>query len=711
MIFTLVSIFTIIANSLIGTAVFFRAPKEKSNQKFALLSLSLTGWVATLFLYYSINFPPTVTLFGRLTFFFAACIPASMYLFVVTFPKRIVHIPKWVDVIVVMHAAAMAILSLSPLIDAKEIVRAGRNTAVYGPLYGFYLISLVVVGIASIGILIRKLKKSTLTSRTQLQFLLLGLASLTGIVVLFSGILPGVFKITALDPFGPLGTVIFLGFISYAIIRHRFMDINRIAAGSGVYASSVVVLSIIYFAIAFGIGELFFPRDVNIQYILLTVFFILVFKYTLSPVRKYFWQVTNRFFYNHIYDREELFNAISEVVVSSFYLDGLVEKTLSIFSDKFLITHAAFIGIEKKKAGIIHFQKPNTYTVSLQKSDMQLFGSIKHITQINEVENTTLQKVFYKKHMQLIIPISLGKKRKGFFCLGEKKSGAAYSDYDVQTLELILPTISIALQNAISIEKIKGFNRQLKREIEKATKNLRLANDRLRSADKLKDEFISIASHELKTPTTAIQGFLWLVLQKDKKMSLYSREKLEKVSYLTHHITTLVNDMLDVSKIESKRISLHPEPFDISHLAEEIKGELAIFAVEKDIAVNLKNGRKYDVYADKGRTHQILSNLLHNALKYTPHGGKVFVYFKKVDSKVQVAIQDTGIGIRSNDLPKLFTKFGKLEDGNSISSHLPGSGLGLYITKNFVELSGGEIAVNSRYGKGSVFTFSLPISQ
>lgn len=707
MLFSIISIITIIANALIGVAVFSRAPQDRNNQKFAFLSLSIIGWVGTLFLYYTLHYYSAVLFFGRLNFFFAAFIPVAMFEFVITFPKKVVSIPKWLEGGVIVHAILMGIASLTPLIDAREIIRNGQHVAVYGPLYIFYLLSLVGVSLCSIGILIRKLAKSSLTIRIQLQFLLLAFAGFIAVVALCNGILPYFFKITFFDPFGVLGTVIFLGFIFYAMVRHRFMDINRIAAGTGVYASAITFLGVVYFIFAFVIGETFFPHKVSIRYILLTVLSILLFKYGTSPVRKFFWQVTNKFFYNNIYDKEELFNAISEAVVSSPYLHVLIENTLKIFLDKFLITYAALIGIEDKTY-VVHANSLSGPKPYLRKGDLYMLEGIQKITQVNEVEHKALRQSLQKKDIQLIVPIDFGKKRKGFFCLGGKKSGAPYSDYDIQTLELILPTISIALQNAIAIEKIKGFNKELRREVDKATKNLRLANDRLRSADKLKDEFISVASHELKTPTTAIQGFLWLVLQKDKQMTPYTREKLEKVTQLTHHITNLVNDMLDVSKIESKRISLHPEPFDVYGLAEEIKGELAVFAVEKNILVHMRGGRRYTVYADKGRARQIFSNLLHNALKYTPEGGRVSVGFKKVDHKVEVEVSDTGIGIRKPDIPKLFTKFGKLEDGNSVSSHLPGSGLGLYITKNFVELSGGEIEVMSTYGKGSTFTFSIP---
>jgi len=251
-------------------------------------------------------------------------------------------------------------------------------------------------------------------------------------------------------------------------------------------------------------------------------------------------------------------------------------------------------------------------------------------------------------------------------------------------------------------------NSRLYSSLEQTTEKLKEANEKLKELDKLKDEFLSIAAHELRTPMTAIKGYLWLVLTREK-MADKIRERIQRSYDSTERLITLVNDMLDVSRIEGGRIVLAPNRFNLTLLASQVKDELLLKANEKNLAFTVQDQKEHFVFADQEKTHQVLINLIGNALKFTPNNGKITVSFWENNNMVETSIADTGIGIKKEDLAKLFTKFGRLDNSLTATAGA-GTGLGLYITKKIIELSGGEIRVESEFGKGSVFTFSLPTS-
>jgi ammonium transporter, Amt family len=269
--------------------------------------------------------------------------------------------------------------------------------------------------------------------------------------------------------------------------------------------------------------------------------------------------------------------------------------------------------------------------------------------------------------------------------------------------------MAVALQNAQRFEEISQFNATLQERVKRATKELSLVNDKLQKLDLLKDEFITIASHDLRSPLATIKGFVWMAVKDIGKSSPKAKEHLDKALESTERSISLVSDMLDVSRIEAGRIELRPEKLNICQMGSEVAEELANIAKDKKIEVSTNCKGNAFVKVDKERIHRVLTNLIGNAIKFTPERGKVGISVIKNGKMAEVAITDSGIGIKKDDLPKLFTKFGKIETASKIPA-TTGTGLGLYISKNIIELSCGKIWVKSTPGKGSTFTFSLPIA-
>lgn len=249
----------------------------------------------------------------------------------------------------------------------------------------------------------------------------------------------------------------------------------------------------------------------------------------------------------------------------------------------------------------------------------------------------------------------------------------------------------------------------LENKVEEKTKQLRQANIALEQANRLKSEFLATMSHELRTPLNAIIGFAE-VLKDDVIGPLNKEQKecLDDIHSSGQHLLSMINNILDFSKIEAGKFELTYEEFSFEEVIGEVLNAVFEFANKKGIRMQTQFHPDIPlIIADKVKFKQIMFNLLSNAIKFTPENGKVTIYAKLAEQYIQIEVIDTGIGIKSEDIDKLFKPFLQLD--GSYSRRYEGTGLGLILTKHLVELQGGKIWVESEYGKGSTFTFTLPI--
>ena len=250
-------------------------------------------------------------------------------------------------------------------------------------------------------------------------------------------------------------------------------------------------------------------------------------------------------------------------------------------------------------------------------------------------------------------------------------------------------------------------------ELAETKKLLEKANARLKEVDKLKDEFVSLASHELRTPMTVIKSYVFMLLNKSagdltEKQKVYLQRTLSS----TERLINLVNDMLNVSRIESGKLTIEPVPADIGKLASDVVTEMQTRAMEMEVNLIYTPPKSPLISnVDIDRIKQVLINLIGNSFKFTPKGGVITVDLTQSGSDLAlIKVSDTGRGISSADMAKLFTKFSMIGTNNLTKDKGQGTGLGLYLSKSLVELHGGKIWVESEgEDKGSTFSFTLPI--
>ena len=232
-----------------------------------------------------------------------------------------------------------------------------------------------------------------------------------------------------------------------------------------------------------------------------------------------------------------------------------------------------------------------------------------------------------------------------------------------------------------------------------------------RKIDKAKSEFVSVASHQLRTPLGIAKWYLEAIKEDGyfKDAPKKALDYIDEIYKSNERLISLVRDLLSVSRIDQGQVKDKPQNTDVAQLVDEVVKEVGIMAAKKKIKLNTILGLDSSLAAfiDPIKFHEVIENLVSNAIEYTPAGGTVKVYISKYDGQLVVSIKDTGIGISLADNKKLFTKFFRSEKG--VSSYTDGSGLGLYVVKSYVEGWGGKISVDSAENKGSTFTVTIPI--
>lgn len=247
-------------------------------------------------------------------------------------------------------------------------------------------------------------------------------------------------------------------------------------------------------------------------------------------------------------------------------------------------------------------------------------------------------------------------------------------------------------------------------QIESLVENLKSANDRLRNLDQLKTEFVSIASHQMRSPLTAITGYSSLIMEGSfGPISGKVREAVGKIFRSGKQMSVAVDDFLNVTRIEQGRMKYNFQTFDLTPFVVTMIEDMKLAAQEKHLDLQCKVEQKsLIVNADQGKLKQVLTNLIDNAIKYTQKG-MITVTLRKEDDKAIVSVADSGIGIPESDLADLFTKFSRASNANS--ANVQGTGLGLYIAMQLISAHKGRIWVDTKEGKGSTFSFELPLAK
>jgi len=426
-------------------------------------------------------------------------------------------------------------------------------------------------------------------------------------------------------------------------------------------------------------------------------------------------QLINRIFSRSYYNTEGLLLSLTRVMANNIDLEYMVDQILLILTTEMRITKASFVIVDNNKITNVH----NVGYKNNELTDVQLealfhrylfFG--KRII-FQELKDGSLKELFRKLNINIAIPIKFEDKVVAILILGSRTLGKAYSKKDIDLLDIFAQEAGIAIQNAKTYKKMMQLSQELEKKVEERTRELKKSQEmelqKAHLATRLKDEFVFIAAHELRTPVTAIRGFLELVSESKKNFPKDVKEHLKAINSASNNLSQLINDLLEISRSDAGTMKVNVEPIDIIPIVNEVINELAPLTDPKNIKIIMQGQKSLPpVLADSKKIREAITNLLSNAIKYNKGRGKIYITFLSLDGEVMVEFSDTGYGIAKEEQKKIFQKFFRARTKGT--QEVLGTGLGLFITRMLVEKMGGKVSFSSVKEKGSTFVFSLPTS-
>jgi signal transduction histidine kinase len=307
-----------------------------------------------------------------------------------------------------------------------------------------------------------------------------------------------------------------------------------------------------------------------------------------------------------------------------------------------------------------------------------------------------------------VVPIISQEAKLGLIMVGADLPYTQVTGGDLEILSILAGQIASGLENAKLYEELWQSHQELEQKVTQRTKELALANEKLKKIDRLKSEFVSAVSHELRTPLTSIKGYAAILMAgKLGAVPEPVKGRLEKINKHSDSLTKLVNDLLDISRVKSGRVEMKLEKLNLKEVVEEVTDIMAPQMKEKKIQLIVDIPKKASAcLADKTQLGRVLTNLLGNATKFTPEKGKIFIKVKDSKNFLQIDVHDSGIGIAEGNLANIFEEFYRVD--NPINQKIKGTGLGLSLVKRIVEAHKGKIWAHSSPGKGARFSFTLP---
>ena len=700
-------------NLLLGFFVLLRNIKKIPNVFFFMLTLSLSAWSIVSFFedeVASISLAKVLvdidfSLALMMVFFFAAF---CLYFPTSYFKKRLTPILLSLVAFATTIAAALGLFI--------ESVEKNQDTASlsYTVSQSFWIYALVVMAYVLLGVyvLIRKMRATAGSNRTQIRYVFYGLTISAFLVIATNLLLPRLIDTSAtITRVGIYSFLIFTVITTYAIVKHRLMDIRMVVARSVAYSLLLLMLAGFYAGSVLGIQALFFPQAAagfNFAEGAMRTVIAVIMVFLFQPLKRWVTRVTDKIFFKEQYDTEDLLDQMAHTVGSTIILIEMLYKAIDLLSVQMKISRAMIV-VFSDTGALLETQSVG-YKTTPKISTKELTALTKDgILVADELsEGSKYKKILQEYEASLAIPLKNEAGAEGVMLLGEKQSGDMFSANDLKVFEIVAPEIAVAIANAKSYEKIERFNVTLRQEIKKATHELEKKNEQLRELDKAKDEFISMASHQLRTPLTAIKGYLSMLLEGDAgeiKVSQY--DFVNEAFQGANRMVGLINDLLNVSRMETGRFFLEPVEVNMEKLVDEEYKQLTNHAKEKGLKFEVKiKGKIPHIWVDETKIRQVVMNFMDNAIYYTTQG-TVTVTLSADKKHVIFEVQDTGIGVPKNQQKNLFTKFYRADNARHVRPD--GTGLGIYLAKRVMDDHNGDLIFHSIEGKGSTFGFKIPI--
>jgi signal transduction histidine kinase len=703
--FTLLVVIAVMLLIGISLGVYYRRRGNHTNLIFMFLTLSLAGW--SFMNYLAITIPQNNhTIYAiRTVLLFAVIQNTLFYFFARTFPSTKFSDLPTKNKLLLAYSILVAILLETPLIFNSVTLKSGKANPNPKPFIILFIIHAVITIACGFAQLIGKYRREHGQAKRQLQFILIASVVLWLIVPITNFVVTLSAKTTTFIKISPFYTLVFGIFITYAIVAQRLFDIRTAVARSVAYVLLLVSVVGLYGLLIFGLVDSL-TSDPHIRQDL-SLLLVLPLAFSFHSFKLFFDRITNRIFYRDAYDPQGVLDALGSLLVAEIDLHKILGGTREVLSSAFKSSFVEFILVENDQL-----------TIKAQESaaDERFLPLGRHLKQqrkdIVAIEELAAHNPAREDFIDTGVAISLRLKTRqqivGYVLFGEKRSGDIYNSQDLKLLTIIANELSVAVQNALRFQEIQQFNITLQDKVDEATKQLRHANQKLKELDQTKDEFISMASHQLRTPLTSIKGYLSMVLEGDVGAVKKDQKKMIQQAFdSAEQMVFLIADLLNVSRLQSGKFVIENKPADLAKLVTSEVDRLTETAKNHNVTLTVEVSEKFPILnIDENKIRQVVMNFIDNAIYYTPSGGSISVKLEAGEHNVVYTVTDTGLGVPAAVQHKLFSKFYRADNARKMRPD--GTGLGLFMAKKVIVAQGGTIIFKSTEGKGSTFGFSFP---
>jgi len=661
--------------------------------------------------------------FFRLHVLMECCMPAAIVHLALVFPEMSRRVRERPALLALPYLAALVLAAYYEIF----LYHPGRyvlshNLATYA--FGFAMAFMLVM------ITLRYIQTANMLTKQRIRVLFLGYftgLAIPALIVVAGAYLQQDFSFTLIAFF----TILWPVSVGYAILKHNFFDIDVVVKRSLYYVSLTSTILATYLGVLFVLDK-FFHGYAFSQSRYFPLLFCMVILLLFNPLRLRMQRIIDRVFFRIRYDYRETVEAVSKAMTSLLNVREIADTLLETLTDTMTVSRGivALQGVqedgpliysagdpadtgpehEDREAGVKLFQGLREDPALLTVYDFE--GS-----EGRQNPRVRLLPLMSTLGILLAVPVTFKSRMIGFLGLGGKKSGKPFSRSDLDLLETLANQSSVALSNALSYSELQDLNQNLEGLVEKRTSELaesnhklEASNEKLKELDKLKSQFFSNVGHELRTPLTLSLAPLESILQGETgDLDPDRRTLLSTIHRSSLKLLKLVNNLLDFSKIEAGRLRLNLGSLPFVPFLQEVVEPFQLAAPNRGISITVNESGVRDealsMTVDRERMEKVFANLLSNAFKYTPAGGSIEVAVSELEQEVRVSVSDTGPGIPEEDLPRIFERFyqAKAKD----AKRLPGTGIGLSLVKEFSELHGGSVTVESTVGQGTRFTVTL----
>ncbi|MFH0752954.1 MAG: ATP-binding protein [Candidatus Omnitrophota bacterium] len=403
-------------------------------------------------------------------------------------------------------------------------------------------------------------------------------------------------------------------------------------------------------------------------------------------------------------DEQEIFQKINKEVAANMGFSRVLVLTCETLPDFILRIN---IGTDDSKTehAIAELVKDQQFLAALQND--KTFSSLS----ASQMTRARIIELFETEHF-ILSPLLTQRGVSGILFVGNRYNAAPINEGDEELITILASQLARSIENSQLFEQVYRSSQMLETKVNERTKELSQVLREVEDISKKKSEFISAVSHELRTPLTSIKGYASILMTgKVGDIPIAVKERLAKINSHSDNLVKLINDLLDISRIESGRVEMKMARQDIKPMLENISDLLTPQLKDKGVTLKINIPQNMPLLEyDPTQVDRVFINLISNAIKFTPNGGNISIntHLNTTHDEASFEVADTGIGIKKEDLSRIFDEFFRVD--NDINMKVKGTGLGLALAKNIVEAHFGRMWVTSEVGHGTSFHFTIPVT-